>query len=96
MSENLVKILNEIKEECEKASFNFPPFHNSHEGIAVLREEYLELEKEIFTNQFKTPKRLERMREEAIQVGAMAVRIILDICDNPESWENKIQRKIKK
>ena len=94
--ETLIKIydlLNEVIEELIKAQKRFKPFFNSHEGIAVIREEYLELEKEVFKNQYKYPERIPNMRAEAIQLGSMAIRLILDICDNPNSWENSIHQK---
>ncbi len=66
------------------------PFISVHEGLAVLREEYIELENEIFFGEKKahTQKGMasdsqaiwkERIRREAIQVAAMASRIIQEL-----------------
>lgn len=81
------------------------PFNSVHEGLAVLREEYVELENEIFFGEkvakkdFMEPtypidKQLEhekqftnganelwkeRIKTEAIQVAAMAARIIQEL-----------------
>ena len=97
---------NLIKEEMESIPEKFQkPFNSVHEGLAVLREEYLELEQEIFFGEkiakidFMKPdypidKKLEhekqfingdktlwkqRIRTEAIQVAAMACRIIQEL-----------------
>ena len=53
----------------------FPPFHSAHEGYAVLLEEVDELWDEIKGN--KKPGAYERMRKEAIQVGAMVLRFLV-------------------
>jgi len=98
LKETIIKLFDlayEIIQEVLKAQKKFDPFHNSHEGIAVIREEYLELEQEVFKNQYKYPERIPNMRAEAIQLGSMAIRLILDICDNPNSWENSIHPKSK-
>ena len=74
----------EILKEYAFASGKFGSFASAHEGIAVLREEYLELEREVFK---KNPddKLLEK---EAIQVAAMALRFLIDVC-NKASLEGK-------
>lgn len=58
------------------------PFNSVHEGLAVLREEYVELENEIFFGEKKAGVRdiwKERIRTEAIQVAAMAARIVQEL-----------------
>lgn len=62
----------EILAEYRRAAAKFPPMRSPHEGWAILEEEVLELRDEIFHG---TP---ERAREEAAQVGAMALRLMLD------------------
>ena len=71
-------IQDEAMAELHRAEGKFAPFNSAHEGLAVLREEYLELEKEVF---WGTP---QRQREEAIQVAAMALRFVNDIVPLPE------------
>lgn len=63
-------VLHELHEAMER----FPKFASPHEGIAVIREEYLELEKEVFENRGL----LISARIEAMQLAAMAVRYIVD------------------
>ncbi len=76
---NLAK---EIIDEYQRASSKFKPFNSGHEGIAVIREEYLELEYEIFHGT------KDKARIEAIQLGAMALRIIRDVLsDQPKPSE---------
>ncbi len=68
----------EVGTEYDKATQNFPKFNSAHEGYAVLLEEVRELEAEVFENRkFRS---LKRMRAESIQIAAMAIRFIEDIC----------------
>ncbi len=66
-----------IKEEYERATERFGKFHNAHEGWGVIREEYLELEDEIRKRQVDYD--MDKMRKEAIQLGAMALRFMVDV-----------------
>lgn len=67
----------EVANELNSAREKFPPFHSAHEGFAVLKEEVDELWDEI---KMKGASKA-RMREEAIQVAAMAIRFVQDVCD---------------
>lgn len=71
----LQRVLQQIAEEVERATSKFAPFNSSHEGFAVLMEEVDELWDEVKSNCDPA-----KMRTEAIQVGAMAVRFLLDVC----------------
>lgn len=66
--------------ECEYlcACTNYPEFNSAHEGWAVLKEEVDELWDEIRKKQRE--RSFTRMRKEAIQIAAMAMRFIIDIC----------------
>ncbi len=68
----------EVLEELAMAMKNWPPFNSNHEGFAILKEEVDELWEEV---KFGT---VSRMREEAIQVAAMAIRFVHDL-DKRES-----------
>ena len=46
----------------------------------MIREEYIELEKDIFLNEDENPDRLELCKGEAIQLAAMSVRFLIDFC----------------
>ena len=68
----------EVVSELARASEKFGAFNSAHEGFAVLKEEVDELWTEVKEN---NPNRIERMRSEAIQIGAMALRFIRDVCE---------------
>ncbi|MBC9913142.1 hypothetical protein [Chitinophaga varians] len=58
-----------------KAKHGENPFHSPHEGFAVLKEEVDELWDEV-----KKDSDRETMKKEAIQVAAMAIRFIRELC----------------
>ncbi len=66
----------EIEEELARAEKKFKPMASAHEGYAVILEELDELWEEVK----KKDRSITLMREEAIQVGAMAARFVLDVC----------------
>jgi hypothetical protein len=67
----------EIVDEYKKATQNFGAFHNAHEGYAVILEELDELKDEVFKQHPQRTK--ERLRAEARQVAAMALRFMVDV-----------------
>ncbi len=67
----------EIVDEYKGAIQKFPPFNSAHEGLAVIEEEFLELQDEVFKQHHARTK--ERMRAEAKQVAAMALRFMIDV-----------------
>lgn len=71
-------IWTEVRDELGYALAKFPPFHSAHEGWAVIREELDELWTEVRANQ-SVSGRNQRMRREAIQVAAMAIRFVLEL-----------------
>jgi len=68
-----------ILTEYENAAHQFSPFHSAHEGFAILKEEVDELWEAVKLNQ-NNPLRRDAIEREAIQVGAMALRILYDCC----------------
>jgi len=73
-------ILLDIKKEYEKAKEDFPDFHSTHEGHGVIREEFDELWDEIKLSK-EVRKGNKEMRKEAIQLAAMSLRFIIDLCE---------------
>lgn len=74
----LLDALEEVDKEVIQAKQLFPQmFINQHEAIAVIREEYLELEQECFKNQRNYD--LEAQRKEAKQLAAMAIRLMIEL-----------------
>lgn len=67
-------------EEAAKAIRQWPSFNSAHEGYAVLLEEVDELWDHVKVRQDKRD--LAAMRKEAVQVAAMALLFIVDVCDS--------------
>jgi hypothetical protein len=73
-------VIQEVADELASARRKHRPMHGAHEGYAVLLEELDELWDEI---KKKNPDKV-AMRAEALQVAAMAVRFVEDVCgDKP-------------
>jgi hypothetical protein len=64
--------------EIEMATSKFPPMNSAHEGFAVLKEEVDELWEHV--KQKQGTRDIAKMRREAIQVAAMAIRFVADVC----------------
>lgn len=75
-------VLEAVARELARGQSNYPAFHSQHEGAAVIKEEYDEL-----WDAIKASKSLDARGTtaiEAMQVAAMAVRFIVDLCDEAE------------
>ena len=59
-----------VKEEMKRAEKKHQPFHSAVERIAVIREEYLEVEREIFWRS------REAAVEELIQLTGVCVKLL--------------------
>lgn len=73
---------NEIIAELVGARKQFPPMQSAHEGWAILFEEVDELWTEVKGNKRDMVVYKAAMRKEAIQVAAMALAFIMEVCDN--------------
>ena len=67
-----------IVQEYGRATNKNGPFHSAHEGYAVILEELDELKAEIWKNEQNRD--YDKMMREAVQVAAMGIRFIVDIC----------------
>lgn len=67
--------LKAFEAEFIRASRRFGAFNSTHEGWAVIREELDELWEAVKQNADNS-----KLRREAIQVGAMALRFLHDCC----------------
>ncbi len=76
----VAKVVDEVVAELERATALHGPMSSPHEGYAVLQEKVDELWEEVKA----TPQDEEKMRAEAVQVAAMAIRFILDCCVEEE------------
>lgn len=72
-------ILDEILFEALRARGTWPPYNSYHEGYAVLKEEI----EELWDAVKRKPRDHNHIREEAIQVGAVILLFITDLC-NPD------------
>ena len=77
--------LADTTEELLSAIQKHPSMRSAHEGYGILKEEFRELEDEVFKRQ--GGRDIEAMRAEAIQVAAMAIRFVADICHD-EAGQN--------
>ena len=77
---SLTDVLADIAAEVEDAEEMWPPLNSAHEAYGVLLEEMDEIWDHVKTKQSKRD--LPAMRKEAIQVAAMAVRLIRDVIDS--------------
>jgi hypothetical protein len=68
--------------ELRSAREAFPCFASAHEGYAILLEEVDELWDEVKKSPRKRDPR--KMRYEAVQVAAMAIRFLIDVCEDGE------------
>ena len=80
---NIQDLQKEVLEEFIRATGKFSKFASGHEGIAVIEEEFMELRDEVFWGFKRTTDAAminARTRKEAIQLSAMALRFVWDIC----------------
>lgn len=78
----------DTQDELASARKRFDKFASAHEGYAILLEEVEELKREVFWGPTEeawgedpVARRMKLMRAEAVQVAAMAIRFIEDVCD---------------
>jgi len=75
----------EIYDECRRAQEIFGSFKNSHEGHSVIREEFDEFWEEIK----KKDADLAKIKKEAVQLGAMVLRFLVEVKEvNSKSRNN--------
>lgn len=82
---DVISAVQEVLAELGRARAKFQPFPSEHHGYAVLLEEVDELWEEVRSKD-ATP---ENVRAEAVQVAAMGLRFILDLCGPGERKEAK-------
>jgi hypothetical protein len=82
---NLREIVSEVFNEVNRATRLHAPMNSPHEAESVIREEFEEFWDEV--KAYNLPKGRDTrpaMREELVQLAAMAVRAISDVIDKPE------------
>lgn len=77
-------VLSEVHQEFLRASTVYKPFNTFHEGYAIIKEELDELWDEIKSTHYNrrdgNDELNREIRKEAIQVAAMAIRLVVDLC----------------
>ena len=71
--------------ELDRATRLNGSFNSAHEGYAVILEELDELKAEVWKK--ACYRNIEAMKREAIQVAAMAIRFVTDVCNPPKLEE---------
>ena len=79
--ESVTKAIDEVRDELLLAQARFLPMPTPHDGWAVIYEELDELWDEVKRYKANAPDsaNIERMRKEAKQVAAMALRFMVDL-----------------
>ena len=75
---DLDKAMNDVMNEYYRATGINDGFNSAHEGYAVILEELDELWDEVKCN--ASSRDIIKMQKEAVQVAAMAIRFLTDIC----------------
>lgn len=78
---DIAAALKDVAQELQRVRLTKAPFHSAHEGFAVLQEEVEELWDEV--RKRGSLRSRELLRAEAVQVAAMAVKFITDVCQAP-------------
>lgn len=79
---NILRIANEVSREVMRATRMYLPLNSPHEAHSVIEEEFDEFWDEVKTyNLRKGRDTRSRMREELIQLAAMAIRAVTDVID---------------
>lgn len=76
--QNASRAIELVIEEYGRATNMNGPFASAHEGYAVILEELDELWEEVKKNPAKRDP--EKMLKEAVQVAAMGLRFVVDVC----------------
>lgn len=80
---NIRFIVGEVLDEVMRATSMYLPLNSPHEAHSVIAEEFEEFWDEVKAyNLRKGRDTRPRMREELIQLAAMAVRAVTDVIDN--------------
>lgn len=82
LCEEAEKIVDEVRKELLEACYVHPPMECAAHGVRILFKQAYQLYTEVDVRNADEDNRL-KMRHEAIQVAAMAIRFIFDICDKP-------------
>jgi len=74
---HVAKAIETVGKEYDLACEKFPEMRSYHEGFAILKEEVDELWDEVKAH---PPRCEELIKKECVQVAAMALRFLVDLC----------------
>jgi hypothetical protein len=77
-AKKLEAILMEVAKEYYRSSKIHGPIKSPHEGYGIIKEEFKELEEEIFKKEHLRDK--DKMYGEAKHVANTAIRFMMDVC----------------
>jgi hypothetical protein len=75
--DKLEEVIDGLRNEVAEAMRKHRPMASAHEGHSVIREELHELWDHVRADTGTTP----AARKEALQVAAMGIRYVMDLCD---------------
>lgn len=75
------ELIDLVRKELLEACYVYPAMVSAHEGMAIILEEVDELKEIVWKKPQLRSK--EDMRREAVQIAAMALRFIFDVCQKP-------------
>lgn len=84
------KAIKHIIQEYNQAVKNNGSFHSAHEGLAVIWEELDELKAEVWKK--KMYRDDSKMYCEAMQIAAMGLRFMVDLCMEDEPADNPLDK----
>jgi len=76
VDDDVADVVHVVVEELERARYIHAAMHSPHEGVAVIAEEL----KELWELVCERDPRYYPMNKEAMQVAAMGMRFMLDVC----------------
>jgi len=71
-------IAEEVKHEVDKDIEESGLFHSLHEGLSALRDEYSDLEQEVFLD-YQNGGNTDNVRQRALQIAAVAMRLAVQL-----------------
>jgi len=75
----LTDVLQDVGDEVDAAFKAHSNMNSLHEAYAVILEELIEFQQEVFKRRSKRD--IQALRKEAIQIAAMSIRAIIDVID---------------
>lgn len=80
MIDPVMQAMHDVITELKKARAKFQPMNSPHEGWATIYEELDELFDHVRANTGRSP----LARKEAMQVAAMGLRYMIEVCDGED------------